>query len=106
MPRKTGQDIFIDGRVSVNPVPVTNGKKATIKYSGLLSQSGADGIYMHYGYGSDWSNSGYTMMMREADTLWSCSITVNGTDRLNFCFKDSANNWDNNHGMNWGCEIS
>lgn len=106
MPRKTAQNVFIDGRVSVNPVPVVDGKKATIKYSGLLSHSGADAIYMHYGYGPAWSDPGYVQMSRELENLWSADITVDGTDRLNFCFKDSANNWDSNHGMNWGCEIT
>ena len=26
---------------------------------------------------------------------------VNNSNRLNFCFRDSSGNWDNNKGVNW-----
>lgn len=34
-----------------------------------------------------------------------CTTKIQGTREMNFCFKDSANNWDNNSGWNWTCKI-
>ncbi len=106
MAKKSLADIYLDGRVSLDPVPLSTGKKARIKYKGLLSSSGADSIYMHCGYGMGWTDSTEIMMSRGVDGSWSCDFTIDGTDRLNFCFRDSAHNWDNNSGLNWGCDIS
>ncbi len=107
MPRKKmTADLFIDGRVAINPIPLPSGKEATIKYKGLLAASGADAIYLHHGYDMNWSSVTETPMSREPDGNWSALIPIEGKNRLNFCFKDSANNWDNNNMMNWECPIS
>jgi hypothetical protein len=105
MAKRSLEDIYIDGRVALNPIPITSGKKVTVKYRGLLSSSGADSVYMHYGYGMHWSDPSDKTMIRGADGSWSCDVTVEGTDTFNFCFRDSIYNWDNNSGLNWGCDI-
>lgn len=106
MPKKAFKDIFVDGRVALDPVPPTPAKKATIMYKGLLAQCGADAVYVHSGYGYDvWKSVKTTPMTKLGNSIWSIDMPVEGEGKFNFCFKDSANNWDNNSGLNWGCEI-
>lgn len=92
--------------VVVDPVPITAGEEITVLYNGLLSKSGADQVYLHVGYGDarGWTNIGSYRMSR---TGWGWVKTLEMPDdtRFNFCFKDSANNWDNNNGINWSFEI-
>ncbi len=105
MPRKAMRDLFIDRRVAVDPVPLASKKKGTIMYRGLLSVSGADSVYLYAGYGDNWENTHLVPMTKVDDVTWSTDVTVEGDKRLNFCFKDSADHWDNNSGLNWGVEI-
>lgn len=77
------------------------GNQAEITYNGLLSKCGADQVYLHYGYGdpTNWKNV-KTEMMDRSPSGWTKSISMLD-NQIIFCFKDSANNWDNNNGHNW-----
>ncbi|MCR4427314.1 MAG: carbohydrate-binding protein [Firmicutes bacterium] len=89
-------------------MPVTAGEKVTVKYNGLLAQSGADAVYLHAGFGQrDWHHVSDLPMTQEKPGVWSTTVSLdpNETSRFNFCFKDRANNWDNNYGLNWSVEI-
>jgi len=91
--------------VQVKPMS-EDGTIVRIRYNGLLKESGADQIWMHMGFGNidDWKNIKDISMERTA-AGW--EQTVKMEDRqLNFCFKDSVDNWDNNNGMNWIYRIS
>jgi hypothetical protein len=44
-------------------------------------------------------------MKKGRDGSWSASLVVNDPTRLNFCFHDGADHWDNNSGRNWSYEI-
>ncbi|MEW6661051.1 MAG: carbohydrate-binding protein [Bacillota bacterium] len=92
--------------VVVDPVPITQGEEVSVLYYGLLSQAGADQIYLHTGYGDahNWEDIQTTRMEKTARG-WAKTFTVHHDTRLNICFKDSANNWDNNNGLNWSFEI-
>jgi len=94
------------GGVTVDPVPITVGEEVTILYNGLLAQSGADQVYLHCGYGSAdaWTDV-KDYKMEKTDRGWVKKFKVENPTRLNFCFKDSASNWDNNNGINWSFEI-
>lgn len=72
-----------------------------ISYSGLLAKLGAEQVYLHYGYGNPhyWYNVS-TQEMYRTPRGWEKTIKLLD-DKANFCFKDSANNWDNNNGNNW-----
>ncbi|WP_031515560.1 carbohydrate-binding protein [Desulfofalx alkaliphila] len=104
---KDMHDADYPGGVVVDPVPITAGEEILVYYNGLLAQSGADAMYLHYGYGdaNRWTT---TNDLRMAKTGWGFVKTLKvpeaGT-RLNFCFHDSANNWDNNNGKNWSFEV-
>lgn len=96
---------YPDG-VAVDPTPITAGQRVTIFYDGLLSKSGADSIWLHCGYGpnNSWHVS-KTIQMNKTGWGYEKSFDVMSSERMNFCFKDSANHWDNNNGMNWSYEI-
>lgn len=90
--------------ISVSPQTVRSGELVRISYTGLLSQSGADQIYLHVGYGGEWSYNDDHRMQR-TPSGWQRVLPVEHPGSLNFCFKDSANNWDNNNGNNWSVPI-
>jgi hypothetical protein len=37
--------------------------------------------------------------------IYTAKLKVEGDREINFCFKDDADNWDNNYGVNWKTEI-
>jgi hypothetical protein len=93
-----------DPRICVEPVPVRKGHYVSISYKGLLVNSGADNVWLHYGF-DGWRNVHTTAMAWQPDGSCRANILVQGDREVNFCFKDSANNWDNNSGMNWKIDI-
>lgn len=96
----------IEGGVIATPVPITAGESVHIIYSGLLSDAGADQVYMRLGYGPsyNWNMIGDHQMTRNK-WGWETVVDVVGDERFNFCFRDSADHWDNNNGRNWSYEI-
>ncbi|MBO8138807.1 MAG: carbohydrate-binding protein [Desulfotomaculum sp.] len=104
---KDMHDADYPGGVVVDPVPITAGEEIVVFYNGLLAQSGADGVYLHCGYGNadNWQG---VQDMRMAKTGYGFIKTLRTPEvstRLNFCFRDTAYNWDNNNGRNWSFEI-
>lgn len=96
----------VEGGVTVAPVPVTFGEDIVVKYSGILAQSGADGIFLHMGYGPlDHWNYVTDLPLKKNGNSWEVTFEVKDDNRLNFCFRDSAGNWDNNNGKNWSFEV-
>lgn len=92
--------------VQVKPLS-ESGRDLAIRYNGLLAASGADQVYLHFGFGDadDWVNIGDLGLERTFDG-WESSVSLHDNRQLNFCFRDSANNWDNNNGLNWIYRIS
>ena len=77
------------------------GNDLTVIYNGLLKNSGADQVYLHYGFGdaTRWSDVETTRMDNSFQGFEKTIRMKNHTCK--FCFKDSADNWDNNCGHNW-----
>lgn len=107
-------DTIISGSISRDNDPkdiyvelpdVKKGKKTTVHYSGILNNSGAEKIYLHYGF-DGWNNTSTVPMKKTHDGCYSMEIDVRGNNEVNFCFKDSADNWDNNSGTNWNVGIT
>lgn len=94
-------------RVNVKPTPIVAGEKVKVNYNGLLSNSGADNLYLHagVGFGDNWRDVTDIKMKQSDEDNWSAELRINTTERFNFCFKDAANNWDNNDGHNWNFEV-
>ncbi|MHB1418510.1 MAG: carbohydrate-binding protein [Bacillota bacterium] len=92
--------------VVVDPVPVTAGEEVTVLYYGLLSDSGADQVWLHTGYGNahQWQQV-HDYRMEHTGRGWVKTFPAEGPGQLNFCFKDSASNWDNNSGVNWTYQV-
>ncbi|MGI6328241.1 MAG: carbohydrate-binding protein [Dethiobacteria bacterium] len=90
-------------RVELFPEVPRRGQEVNIKYKGILYQNGADALWLHYGF-DDWKNTNIIQMQRERDHF-TCKIKADGRKDINFCFKDSADHWDNNRGLNWSCNI-
>ncbi|GAW91735.1 carbohydrate-binding protein [Calderihabitans maritimus] len=93
-----------DDRIFVDPVPASKGSTVKIGYNGLLAKSGADAVWIHYGF-DGWNSTATVPMYRQADGSFVTHITAQGNKEINFCFKDSADHWDNNSGWNWMCPI-
>jgi hypothetical protein len=76
------------------------GSTLNLTYNGLLSRSGASEVYAFCGYGTTWSMQD-VIKMQKTNTGFEASIPIKKSGDLNIAFKDSANNWDNNNGMNY-----
>ncbi|OCL26554.1 carbohydrate-binding protein [Orenia metallireducens] len=93
--------------IIVHPLPSNNGNKIRVKYNGVLNTADTEQIYLHagLGYGDKW-NYVTDIAMKHNEGNWIADIRVEDHDnRLNFCFKDSAEHWDNNNGDNWSYKI-
>ncbi|WP_010250562.1 carbohydrate-binding protein [Acetivibrio cellulolyticus] len=95
---------YIQNGVIIAPNVLAEGDKATVKYKGLLYNSGADAVYMRMGFGSGWTNETNVKMARTQEGF-EAEIPVTSTDKLNLAFKDSASNWDNNSGSNYSFNV-
>jgi hypothetical protein len=90
---------------SVFPTPSRVREQVKVRYHGLLAESGADQVYLHTGYGAgSWENI-YDYHMEKIGSEWETTIKIDRDGQFNLCFKDSANNWDNNNGMNWSYTV-
>lgn len=72
-----------------------------ITYTGLLKECGATAVYAHIGQGCQWKNTKDYQMEKTPRGFELSLLLPENVDRLNVCFKDSANNWDNNTGANY-----
>ncbi|WP_341474386.1 carbohydrate-binding protein [Heliorestis acidaminivorans] len=92
--------------VRVDPLPITAGQEITVFYSGLLSENGADQVYLHTGYGNSkqW-NKVQDHRMEKVGWGWAKVLPVEESGNLHICFHDSAQNWDNNTGTNWTFQV-
>ena len=95
---------YIKNGVVINPSAPSTGEKVKIIYDGLLSKSGATHVYARIGYGSRWENSQDVLMIKTG-TGFETTIPVLRADTLNVAFKDCANHWDNNSGMNYSFDV-
>jgi len=102
--RKTAKEHAVrqEGPVEVEPVPITKGDTVSVRYDGILSQHGADQVFLHVGFGPTnyWTNV-RDIPMEKKGKMWEAKVPEVFHNRLNFCFKDSAGHWDNNQGKNW-----
>lgn len=84
---------------------VHNGDTVELMYNGLLAQSGADCIFAHIGYGDSWENKAFIPMDLDQG-VFKAKLKIENEKNFNLCFKDSAENWDNNSGENYVFKIS
>lgn len=97
-------DYFNDNEIAIELPKVGENEKTTVRYNGLLTNKGAEKVYLHYGF-DNWTNTNTVPMSKSSRGSYTTEIKVKGKDSLEFCFKDNANNWDNNNGSNWSVDI-
>jgi hypothetical protein len=95
--------MYRDERIALEPDAARAGENVRIKYYGLLKNSGANEVYLHYGK-DGWHNAD-TIRMHMENGEFVAEVKAEADREMNFCFKDSANNWDNNSGYNWKVNI-
>lgn len=86
--------------VQVKPL-VGDGTRVRIRYSGALMQQGATELFIRRGFGDirEWRQVEEQPMELVSGGF---EQTVDVKDcQMNFCFRDTASNWDNNYGQNW-----
>lgn len=71
-----------------------------ISYTGNLFQKGSDDVFIHYGFGDNWNNIN-DLKMDKTELGFQAEINLLDSDKLNFCFKNSSDEWDNNNGSNY-----
>lgn len=102
---KSNSNDYISNGVIVNPAVPTVGEQVKIVYDGLLSKNGATDVLARIGYGNSWDNQ-YDYRMNRSLSGFEAVIPVSSADTLNICFKDCANNWDNNSGKNYTFDVT
>lgn len=79
--------------------------KTTITYSGSLFRTGSETVTIVYGFGDNWKNTTEKEMTKNENNF-SVEIELLDFDKINFCFKNSDNIWDNNNYLNYVAPIS
>lgn len=95
---------YLTNGVTVTPATPTSGDNIKIVYDGLLSKSGATNLVARVGFDEKWKNTNDYAMTR-TPTGFEASLHVPNAKTLNVCFRDIADNWDNNNGRNYSFEI-
>jgi hypothetical protein len=90
-------------QIELMPSATRSGDQVRIKYHGLLKNSGANKVFLYYG--KDGWHSSQLIQMQHAEDGFFIDVRAEADRELNFCFKDSANNWDNNNGFNWKVDV-
>jgi hypothetical protein len=90
-------------QIELIPSAAQKGDKVRIKYHGLLKNSGANEVFLYFGK-DGWRSSELIPMQRSGDDFF-IDVRAEAERELNFCFKDNANNWDNNNGFNWKVDV-
>ena len=83
-----------------NTDKIIEGAKVKISYVGDLFQNDSKEVYLHYGFGTNWDNVS-DIKMEKTELGFQCEIDILKAESLNLCFKNSANEWDNNLGENY-----
>ena len=75
-----------------------------ISYTGELFENNSEEVFIHYGYGINWDNVN-EIKMNKTELGFQAEINLPESNRLNFCFRNSLNQWDNNQNENYIFEI-
>lgn len=86
--------------VFFNTDKLVENAKVKISYVGKLFQENSNEVYLHYGFGSNWDNVN-EIKMEKTELGFQAEIELLSSDTLNFCFRNSNNEWDNNGNANY-----
>lgn len=86
--------------VFFNTDKLVENAKVKISYVGKLFQENSSEVYLHYGFSSNWDNVN-EIKMEKTELGFQAEIELLSSDTLNFCFRNSNNEWDNNENANY-----
>ena len=75
-----------------------------LSYTGKLFQNNSEEVFIHYGFGDNWENVA-ELPMNKTELGFQVEIQLNNNDKLNLCFRNSNNEWDNNDYKNYTFQI-
>lgn len=75
-----------------------------ISYTGSLFQNNSEKVFIHYGYGDNWDNLS-EIEMNKTNLGFQADIKLENSEKINLCFKNENNMWDNNEGQNYIFQI-
>lgn len=75
-----------------------------VSYTGSLFQNNSEEIYLHYGFNEDWKDVN-EIKMEKTDLGFQAELYLPEYQILNFCFRNSNNEWDNNQNCNYSFPI-
>lgn len=87
-----------------NTDKVVENTDVKVTYAGKLFQNGSEDVIVHYGFGENWEGSA-DITMQKSELGFQADIYVQPNTKLNFCFRNSAGEWDNNNGSNYAFKI-
>jgi hypothetical protein len=99
------QKSYESNGVSLSKKTLNSGDRIKVSYNGLLVQSGAQSLFLHVGYGDEWEDK-LLIPMEYSEGVFTAEIEIQDFKSLGICFKDAAENWDNNSGENYVFSIS
>lgn len=95
---------YEENGVLTSKASLNAGDEISLTYKGLLVECGADKVFAYVGYGEDWNEKAFIPMAYDGSQFKAeLKLTVAGV--LNVAFKDSADNWDNNNGVNYTFKV-
>lgn len=94
---------YIENGINISK-SIISGLSVEVEYYGLLAKSGAEKVYVHFGYNKEWKESN-TVLMSKRDDKFVTEIEIRDYETLNIAFTDGVDNWDNNSTNNFVFEI-
>lgn len=96
----------LDTEISPKKKQLRRVQRVYIHYNGLLNHSGAQEVYIHYGFNSWKKGTTRTLKMNQTESgEFVAELPTSGNTEINYCFRDASDNWDNNHGYNWSLPL-
>ncbi|MBR2703970.1 MAG: hypothetical protein IKE91_00690 [Clostridia bacterium] len=83
-----------------NTDKIVENTEIKITYAGALFQNGSSEVIIHLGFGDDWNNA-QDIAMDKTELGFQANVNIIEDTKLNFCFKNANNEWDNNGGQNY-----
>ena len=83
-----------------NTDKLTPNSTVKISYTGKFFQDSSDEVYLHYGFGNDWTNL-TDVKMEKTELGFQTEISIIEADSLCFCLKNGSDEWDNNENQNY-----
>lgn len=95
-------NLYTDIKFSNNLI---ESRTCTVTYSGILFKNNSDNVSIVYGFENSWQNT-TEQKMTKTETGFTAKIKLLNFENINFCFKNSNNEWDNNNNFNYTAPIS